>query len=241
MSLENDFNYYALTHLERFRSQSEVAVLEAAQIISERLKSGARFLVAGTGHSHMIAEELYTRAGGLACVTPILPAEFQLFEHPLKSTEVERLETYAGVIMKLYGISAGDAILVASNSGRNAMTVELARLAKEAGAAVIVFTSVSRPEGERSRHSSGLFLKDFADVIIDSCTPPGDAAFNVPGVDAGMGAVSSFIGVYMAQLLSIQIARLLASDGQRPPVFMSSNADGGDEWNKELFRRYLGV
>lgn len=239
--IERDFYAYACGALARFHEQQEGVVSEAARLIAHRLSDGGRFLVTGTGHSHMLAEELYTRAGGLACVTPILPSEFQLFEHPLKSTEVERLEAYAAVVMRLYAVSGQDALLIASNSGRNGMTVELARQARRKGAVVVAFTGMRRTEGERSRHSGGLFLKDEADVVIDTCTPPGDAGFYVEEAGAHMGALSTFVGVYMAQLLAIGIARALSQSGTKPPVFKSSNIDGGDEWNHALFQRYLGV
>lgn len=233
------FYQYAAQILERFHERSAASVDDAARLIVSRIQAGGRFLITGTGHSHMLAEELYARAGGLACITPVLPSEFQLYEHPKKSTEVERLERYADVIMSLYGIGGSDAILIASNSGRNGMIVELARLSREAGAAVVAFTGVESAKDVRSRHSGGLFLKDHADVVIDNCVPPGDAGFIVPGVDATMGAMSTFVGSYMTQLLAVEIANYIADAGQVPPVFKSSNIDGGDEWNDELFRRYL--
>ena len=239
--MADEFREYVMGVLNTFHACSTQTIDLAARTVVERLRAGGRFLITGTGHSHMLAEEFYTRAGGLACVTPVLPSEFQLFEHPLKSTEVERLEAYASVVMKLYSICGKDAILIASNSGRNGMPVELARLSRSCGAAVIAFTSSNRAKSELSRHSSGLFLSDYADIVIDSCTPPGDAGFAVAGIDAHMGAMSTFTGAYLAQLMSILIARYMAENDEILPVFKSSNIDGGDEWNEALFNRYLKV
>ncbi len=225
---------------EVYKTQS--ANLESAvDLIFAALQNGGRFLVTGTGHSHMFAEEFYTRAGGFAQMTPILPSEFLLHEHPLKSTEVERIEQYAGVIMRLYKISPEDVLIIASNSGRNGMTVELARLARESGTKVIAFTSPHRPSGEKSRHSSGKYLHEYADIVIDSCTAPGDAAFSVPGLETPMGATSTIIGAFVAQAISILLAEKYRENDRVPPVFKSSNIEEGDEWNKKLFAQYCGV
>lgn len=223
-----------------FKTQS-TNLSASADMIFEALQNGGRFLVTGTGHSHMFAEEFYTRAGGFAQVTPILPGEFMLHEHPLKSTEVERIEAYAGVIMRLYKISAKDVLTIASNSGRNGLTVELAKLAGEAGAKVIAFTNPTRPAGEASRHSSGKYLYQYADIVIDSCTEPADAAVLIPGLELQMGATSTIIGGYVAQCISILLAEKFQENNLIPPVFKSSNIEEGDEWNEKLFARYYGV
>ena len=39
---------------------------KAAQAVALALKSGGRIHAFGTGHSHMLAEEIFYRAGGLA-------------------------------------------------------------------------------------------------------------------------------------------------------------------------------
>ncbi|MDF3002423.1 MAG: uncharacterized protein K0Q48_2542 [Bacillota bacterium] len=223
-----------------FKTQSS-NLSAAADLIFEALQNGGRFLVTGTGHSHMFAEEFYARAGGFAQVTPILPGEFMLHEHPLKSTEVERIEAYAGVIMKLYKISAGDVLIIASNSGRNGLTVELARLAGESGANVIAFTNPRRPAFETSRHSSRKYLHEYADLVIDSGTEPGDAAVLIPGIELPMGATSTIIGAYVAQSISILLAEKYHENHLIPPVFKSSNIEEGDEWNRKLFAQYCGV
>jgi uncharacterized phosphosugar-binding protein len=46
---------------------------DAAEIIARGFLLNRSFFTFGTGHSHMIAEELYLRAGGLAFVKAILP------------------------------------------------------------------------------------------------------------------------------------------------------------------------
>ena len=232
---------YVVRNLNELCKTQSTNLEDAANMIFDALRNSGRFLVTGTGHSHMFAEEFYVRAGGFAHVNPILPGEFLLHEHPLKSTEVERIEQYAGVIMRLYKISSKDVLVIASNSGRNGMTVELARLAKESGTKVIAFTNPRRPGGEKSRHSSGKYLYEYADIVIDSCTAPGDAGFRVPGLELCMGATSTIIGAFVAQTISILLAQKFNDNNMIPPVFKSSNIEEGDEWNEKLFAQYYGI
>jgi uncharacterized phosphosugar-binding protein len=238
--MENFYKYVTGNLEKLYRTQME-KIDEAATCIFEALQNGGRFLVTGSGHSHMFAEEFYVRAGGFAQVSPILPNEFLLHDHPLKSTIIERLEAYAKVIVDLYTINSKDVLVIASNSGRNGMSVELAKMAQECGTKVIAFTNPYHPEGSTSRHSSGKYLCDFSDVVIDNCTGPGDAAFFVEEANTGMGATSTMTGAFVAQTISILLAKKYKQAGMQPPVFKSSNVDGGDEWNKELFARFYGV
>lgn len=50
------------------KTQSEMLETIANEIV-EKIQKGGRFFVFGTGHSHMVGEEFYARAGGLAWYT----------------------------------------------------------------------------------------------------------------------------------------------------------------------------
>lgn len=229
-------------HVERTLRQvyetQRGAIFSAARMICAALDRGGRFLVTGTGHSHMLAEEFYVRAGGLACVTPILPPEFMLHEHPLKSTAVERVPEYAHVILSLYGVKEQDVLFIASNSGRNGLIVELALGAKARGAAVIALTARAGMAGQPSRHASGLHLADAADLVIDNCGAEGDAACELTPGGARMGATSTIAGAFIVQQIALAAACGLRSAGKEPPVFLSSNVDGADAENSTLFAHW---
>ena len=116
-----------------------------------------------------MAEEMYARAGGLAFVVPILTSELTMTEHPTKSSHIERLSGYAKILVELYGVSSGDVVLIASNSGRNAYPIELALEAKSRGAHVVAITSMKHTTAQASRHSCGKNLYQIADIVIDNC------------------------------------------------------------------------
>ena len=212
----------------------------AAELVTESCRQGGRFYVFGAGHSHMVAEELYLRAGGLALVHGILPPELMLHEMPNKSTYLERMEGYAQALVELHRVEARDTILVISNSGRNAVPVEMCLAAKARGAKVIAMTSLQHAASCASRHSSGKKLYELADVTIDNWGEPGDAAFPIEGLDSCIGPTSSITGITIAQALVCQVVDNLVRAGLNPPVFKSSNADGGDDHNNRIFNTYYG-
>ena len=215
-------------------------IQQAAAFVTESCKQGGRFYVFGSGHSHMIAEELYLRAGGLALVHGILPPELMLHQMSTKSTYLERLEGYAQGMVELYRVEEKDTIMVISNSGRNAVPVEMCLAAKAKGAKVIALTSMQHSANCTSRHSSGKKMYEIADVTIDNWGEPGDAAFPIEGLDSTIGPTSSITGITIAQALVCQVVDNLVKAGIEPPVFKSSNVDGGDEKNAHLYETYYG-
>ena len=184
---------------------------KAAQLVAESYLKGGRFYVFGSGHSHLIAEELYIRAGGLAFVHAILPQELLLSQMATKSTCVERLEGYGPMLVDLYEIDEKDTLMVISNSGRNAVPVEMCMAAKAKGANVIALTSMQHTKDVTSRHSSGKKICDIADVTIDNCAVKGDANFYVEGVNLPVGPTSDATGIAIAQALSCEIVEKIAA------------------------------
>ena len=212
----------------------------AAELVTRSCAEGGKFYVFGSGHSHMVAEELYLRAGGLALVPAILPPELMVHEMPNKSTYLARMEGYSQAIVELYRLEARDTILVISNSGRNAVPVEMCLAAKAKGAKVIAMTSMQHAKSCASRHSSGKKMYEIADVTIDNWGEPGDAAIPIAGLDTPIGPTSSLTGITIAQALVCQVVDNLVKAGLEPPVFKSSNSDGGDAHNNRMFETYYG-
>ncbi len=213
---------------------------KAADFVAESCKKGGKFYLFGSGHSHMIAEELYLRAGGLALVHAILPPELMLHQMANKSTYLERIEGYAKAMVELYRLDARDTIMVISNSGRNAVPVEMCLEAQAKGAKVIAMTSMKHSGACASRHSSGLKMYQIADVTIDNCADIGDASFPIEGLSYPIGPTSDAVGIAIAQALVCRVVDKLVRAGIEPPIFKSSNVDGGDAHNSALFEKYYG-
>lgn len=227
--------------LQRFQESQKTALEAVAAAVADRIEKGGLLYVVGSGHSHMVGEEFYARAGGLACIRLIAPMELTLGEHPMKSTVVERSADYAHVILTQYKITDRDIVMIVSNSGRNAMSVELALELKKRGIPTVAFTSLAHSTESSSRHASGKRLFEVCDYVIDNCGCPGDAAMSLPGIPGKMGSTSSIVGMFMAQSLGLLLAQELQRRGMEVPVFLSSNLDAGDAWNKHIMEKYYGI
>ena len=199
------------------------AIRVAAGLVTEALAGGKRFWVFGTGHSHTLAEELYGRAGGLADVRAILEPGLMLHEGLQKSSLLERLPGLAAVLLEVNQLASGDVVLIASNSGRNAVPVEFALGARERGAQVIALTSLAHTTSTTSRAPGGQRLFETADVVIDNCGVPGDALIEVPGSPELTGATSTMVGAMLVQALTVEIVTRLAERGETPNVLRSLN------------------
>ncbi|MGL5935827.1 MAG: SIS domain-containing protein [Cetobacterium sp.] len=238
MKIVKDYLDYAITKIQEVKEKEVGNIEKAVNEIAESCENGGKFYVFGSGHSHIIAEEVYIRAGGFALVKAILPPELMLHEMPNKSTYLERLEGYAEAILKLNKVDSNDTIMIVSNSGRNSVPVEMCIESKKIGCKVIALTSLKHSQNTTSRHSSGKKMYEVADITIDNCAEKGDAAFYVDNFDTPVGPTSDLTGIAIAQAIIAGVVDKLVKKGITPPVFKSSNLDNADEYNEVLFDKY---
>ena len=207
----------------------------AAALLAERIADGRSVFVFGASHSFILAEEMVYRTGGLMLVNPIYPHGMNLGVRPLTMTS--KLERVPGLGAELLAGSAareGDVLIIASTSGRNAVSIDMALLARERGIKTIGITSLAYTRGVESRHPSGKKLAELCDIVIDNGAPYGDAAVEIPGFDHKAGPLSSVTGCAIVNAMACETARLLVEHGVTPPVFVSANTDPGDAHNARL-------
>lgn len=211
---------------------------QAALYMEETIKNDGIIHLFGCGHSHILTEEVYYRAGGLVPIHPILHEPLMLHEGALKSSNLERSEDYAVHFMQNQDIRAGDLLFVISTSGRNPVPVDVALYGKKMEATVIGITSKEYSFNQPSRHSSGKRLYDVVDIAIDNHSPVGDAIMSHNKVDEKFSPSSTVIGASILNGIISEAIALLAESGHTPPIFLSGNIDGADSHNHGLVEKY---
>lgn len=211
----------------------------AVNFAAASLKSGGLIHTFGTGHSHLLAEEIFYRAGGLAPVYPILDERLMLHKDVIAGSQNERLPGLAEELIGTHPIKSGDSVIIISNSGGNQVSIDLAIKARELGAKVIVLTSIKTATSARARAKVGKKLHEYADVVLDNCGVPGDALISIPGVEFSVGPTSTAVGAALLQALVVGVVAQLHDDGIKAEVFLSSNMEGGDTNNQALFAKYF--
>lgn len=220
--------------IERAARDQGPAIRAAAAAVAGALAHGGIVHAFGCGHSHLLAEEIFFRAGGLAAVNPILDRRLQFFDGVLASTRAEREPGYARRLLERETIRPGDAAIVISNSGRNVTPIEMTLDLQSRGVTVIALTSLSHARAVTSRHESSRGLHEIADVVIDTGVPIGDASIALPGVSVRMGPLSTIAGAALLHAVMIEAAALVAQGGGDPPVLSSANV--GETPETDLIR-----
>ncbi|WP_030419424.1 SIS domain-containing protein [Streptomyces sp. SCSIO 75703] len=230
----------AIGLLQRVREEEADAVETAGTLLADTVQTGGRLFAFGAGHSSLAAQDVVYRAGGLALMNLLaVPGVVGVDVMPATlGSALERVDGLASAVLDASPLRAGDALVIVSLSGRNALPVEMALGARAAGVRVIGVTSVAYASETVSRHSSGTFLKDHCDVVLDSKIAVGDAELSLDTVPAPFAPASTVVTSALMQAMVATAAAVLAERGVEPPLLRSGNVDGGLEWNDRVLDRY---
>lgn len=226
--------------LRRVHDEQLPTVNAAAGTIADCIIAGGLWHVFGSGHSQLLAAEVFYRAGGLVPVNAILDVPLSVMVNARRSTWLERVPGYAEQLLQDEPVQAGDVVLVISNSGRNTVPIELALAAKARGATVLALTSVQFSRRVTSRHPSGSKLLDCADLVFDNYGADGDAAVQIPGCPSAVSATSTVVGSALLQALATATVAELVARGHSAPVWQSANGETGELSNAAFHAQYHG-
>jgi uncharacterized phosphosugar-binding protein len=239
---------------ERIASTQVEAIDRAADICAASIAAGGLVHAFGTGHSRIPVEELFPRHGSFPGFHPIV--ELSLTNHTQivgangqrQAMWLEKVEGLGEVILRNFNFGPDDAMLIFSNSGVNAVVIDVALGARQRGMPVMAVVSLDHSGKSVSRHSSGRKLAEIADVTIDNCTPAGDAMVSIDGLNDPIGPGSTIGFAAVANAIKSQTAELLVALGAPPMVLSSSiflgNAsaqrfdDCYDEQSRRISRLY---
>ena len=217
------------------------SVAACVKLFTEALASGKMIHTFGTGHSHLLAEEIFYRAGGLAAIYPILDERLMLHKEVVKGSQNERLPGLAQELIDKHPIANGDVVIVISNSGGNQVTIDLVKLAQSLGAKVIAVTSINHATSKSARSSAAEKIHQLADVVLDNSGVVGDASVRVAGSPMSAGPTSTVIGGALLQSIVVGTVAECLKRGIETEIFLSSNLAGGDENNAAIFDKYRSL
>lgn len=210
-----------------------------ANLLAQSVEKGGLVHIFGAGHSHVFAEEAFFRAGGLACVNPMLEPSLMLHTGALKSSMLENCEELVEALFEHFQLNSPDALILFSNSGVSPVALRAVTLAKERGIVSIGVGSRKYIEYLRSKRDCKSIM-EHCDVFIDNKGEIGDACVEVEGLQGRMAPTSTIAGAVILHLLLIETVSLLLRDGFIPPVLVSNHLPGGKKRNEEVISRYRG-
>lgn len=213
-------------------------IATAASKIAEVINQGGIVYIFGCGHSHIFAEDVFYRAGGIAPVRPIFIEPLMLHEGAAASSHYEKQNDYITAFLDKYELTEKDALIVISTSGINPAPVDAALWGKRHGAFTLVITSFIYADTQRSKHKEGLYLRDCADLAIDNHVPVGDAVLSLSGHTTPFAPVSSMTGIFIIHALFAETIANLSHDTHQLPIFLSGNIDNATQHNEGLLEQY---
>lgn len=230
----------AKERIELVEKSEKEKLMKASEQVAEAIQKGGIIQLFGCGHSHILTEEVFYRAGGLVPIKPILIEPLMLHEGALRSSQLERQNDYVGPFLREYEIQPNDVVFVISTSGRNPVPVDVANEAKNKGAFVIGITSMEYSQSQPSRHKSGKHLYNSVDLAIDNHSVKGDAILSYEKVKVPFGPTSTVVGTMILNSIFAEAIKIMADNDFEPPVFLSGNIDGSDEHNERIIEQYKG-
>jgi len=208
--------------LSAVRAQ-EGAIKTAAAWFSKAILAGRVVHVFGSGHSRIMVEEMWPRYGSFPGFNPIV--ELSLTFHngvvgangQRQAMYLENVSGFAERILRNFDMTENDAALVISSSGCNIVPIEMAELFQQKKMKVVAIISVAHAEKSVSKRKDGKKLSDFADLILDTGAPVGDAMVKIPGLETPVAPGSTLGGVLLVNCIKAELAALLTAAGQPPP------------------------
>jgi uncharacterized phosphosugar-binding protein len=147
---------------------------------------------------------------------------------------LENVSGFAERIVRNFALRPTDSALVISSSGCNLVPIEMAECFQKHGLKVVAIISRRHSEASPSKHPQGKKLQDFADLVLDTGAPVGDAMVKIPGLDTPVAPGSTISGCLLVNAIKAEVAARLTEAGQ-PPKVLSGAAVVGAERATELF------
>ena len=235
------------TYLQKSRELIEIVsaqednIAKAADWFAKTILADRMVHVFGSGHSRMMTEEMWPRYGSFPGFNPIV--ELSLSFHNLvvgcngqrQAMFLENASGLAEQILRNFELTEQDTALVISSSGCNRVPIEMAELFQKNGIKVVALISQLHSDASTTKDTRGLKLSDFADLILDTGAPVGDAMIKIEGLDTPVSPGSTLGGCLVVNPIKAEVAQRLIDAG-KPPKVLTAGALIGAERADEIFQ-----
>jgi uncharacterized phosphosugar-binding protein len=194
----------------------------------------------GSGHSRIMVEEMWPRYGSFPGFNPIVELSLTFHNQVVgangqrQAMFLENVPGFAEKILRNFDLSEKDSALVVSSSGCNIVPIEIAEQFQKRNVKVVAIVSRRHSEASASKREDGRKLQDFADLVLDTGAPVGDAMVKVDGLDTPVAPGSTVGGCMLINAIKAEVAERLTKAGQPPKVLTAGVICGVDKAT-ELF------
>ena len=220
--------------------KQEEQIKIAARWFADSILAGRMVHIFGSGHSRIMVEEMWPRYGSFAGFNPIV--ELSLTFHNLvvgangqrQAMFLENVSGLADRILRNFDVTEQDTALVISSSGCNVVPIEMAEIFQKKGIKVVALVTKLHLEASTCKRTDGKKLSDFADLVLDTGAPVGDAMVYVPNLDTPVSPGSTVGGALLVNSIKAQVAEYLTLAGH-PPKVLTAGVLVGTQRATELF------
>ena len=225
--------------IERVKAQQEL-IHKTAEWFAASILAGRAVHLFGTGHSRIMTEEMWPRYGSFPGFNPIV--ELSLTYHnnvtgangQRQAMFLENVSGLAERILRNFSLDEKDCALVVSSSGCNNVPIEMAELFQQKKIKTVALITKEHSEKSMSKRADGKKLGDFADIILDTGAPVGDAMIYIDGLETPVSPGSTIGGIMIINSIKAELAKIL-TDAGKPPKVLTAGAIVGNEKATQLF------
>ena len=239
MTPSEDFLNQCADVIDVVRNQAD-AIERSADRFAETILAGRMVHLFGSGHSRIMVEEMWPRYGSFPGFNPIVELSLTFHNNVVgangqrQAMFLENVPGFAARILRNFDLSDQDSALVISSSGTNIVPVEIAEEFQKHGVKVVALLSRAHSDASDAKRVDGRKLGDFADFILDTGAPVGDACVEIDGLEGKVSPLSTVGGAMIVNALKAEVAQRL-TDAGRPPKVLAAANQVGKERATELF------
>ncbi len=231
----------AFEYLQRCRELVDLVehqldkINQAAGWFAETILADRMVHLFGAGHSRILVEEMWPRYGSFPGFNPIVELSMT-FHNPVVGPNGQRqamfIENVSGLaerILRNFMLSPKDSALVISSSGCNVVPIEMAKGFQESGLKVVGLITAKHAAASVSKHPSGKKLADYADLVLDTGAPVGDAMVSIADLETPVAPGSTVGGCLVINAIKANVAERLTAAGKPPKVLTAASLVGGEK------------